>query len=276
MILTRLNPKGIHPREAGGIRDIEAAVARSAFSAHWFGYTNLLVRKRNAQGERREIDLVLVTHDRVVMADLKDWGGKVSNSGGMWLHKGQRRGQSASLKIEENAQALKSLIRSEAAAVRPTPWIEHFVVFTAADADISGLSANDLTNTLPLGDFLSLLTDPHAYEQRFPPGRQWSKARPLTADPAAAALKQLFREGGPFIPQEASFAEHEVHGDATHKHRGGVWKEYFTEHRTNQSSTGLLRLWDCDKLPTPYSAPGAPRAPCPRAGSAWLPSGCRC
>jgi hypothetical protein len=132
MILTRLNPKGIHPREAAGIRDIEAAISTKAFCVQWFGYTNLLVRKRNAQAERREIDLVLVTHDRVVMADLKDWSGQVSNSGGMWLHRGQRRGQSASLKIEENAQALKGLIRSEVGAVRPTPWIEHFVVFTVA------------------------------------------------------------------------------------------------------------------------------------------------
>jgi serine/threonine protein kinase len=259
MILTRLNPKGIHLREAGGIRDIEAAVQGSPFCAQWFGYTNLLVRKRNPQGERREIDLILVTHDRVVMADLKDWGGKVTNSEGMWLHKGQRRGQSASLKIEENAQVLKSLIRSEAGSVRPTPWIEHFVIFTAADADISGLSANDLTNTLPLCDFLSLLTDSHAYEQRFPPGNQWSKVRPLTVGPTAAALKQMFREGGPFLPQEASFAQYEVQGDATHEHRGGVWKEYFAGHRTNLSSSGLLRIWDCDKLPTDYSAVGARR-----------------
>lgn len=259
MILTRLHPKGIHPREVAGIQQLEAAISGSNFCPDWFGYTNLLVRKRNAQGERREIDLILVTHDRVIIADLKDWRGKVTNSAGTWLHKGQRRGISASLKIEDNSQALIELIRAEAGSVRPRPYVEHFVVFTAADADISGLSANDLANTLHLADFLSILTNGQEYERRFPPGGAWSKAQPLTAEPAAGGLRQLFREGGPFLPREANFADYEVRGDATHEHLTGVWQEFFAEHRTNPSSTALVRTWDCDKLPTSFSAAGARR-----------------
>ncbi len=254
MIFTRLNPKGLHPREVTGIRQLETGLAASQFSAGWFGYTNLLVRKRNAVGERREIDLILVTHDRVVMADLKDWGGKITNSAGTWLHKRQRRGPSAVLKIEDNSHSLVELLRTEARAASPRPRVEYFVLFTAADADISGLSANDLTNAMRLGDFLTIMTDRLAYSQRFGSVAGWSEVNPLTAGVAAAALAGLFREGGPFVPREASFAEYEVQGEPTHEHRGTVWKEYAAAHRTNSSSTGLLRIWDCEKLPTMFSA----------------------
>ena len=259
LIFSRLNPKGIHPREVAGIRRIESELTASPFCSGWFGYTNLVVRKGVAGKERREIDLVLVTHDRVVMADLKDWGGRTTNSAGAWLHNGQRRGMSAVLKIEGNSHALINLLQTEAQSVAPRPYVEYFVVFTADDADISGLSANDLTNALRLPDFLAILTDPAAYVRRFGTSRAWSETKPLAGGSAAGALKALFREGGPFLAREASFAEYEPQGEPTHEHRGGIWQEYLAIHRTNSSSSGLLRLWDCEKLPTAFSAAEARR-----------------
>lgn len=57
--------RGTAPTEIPALEEIEAL-----FPSQWAGFSNVIVRHPTRAHDEREIDLVLGTDDRVVMADL--------------------------------------------------------------------------------------------------------------------------------------------------------------------------------------------------------------
>jgi hypothetical protein len=110
-------------REIPGINALAAA-----FPSDWLLYVSLNCYPRNQPP--MEIDAFIVMDDRVLILELKDWNGKLTQQGDQWLVNGQRRGRSPVYALDEKAKKLKTVIRSEIPALANV-WVEHRVVLTA-------------------------------------------------------------------------------------------------------------------------------------------------
>ena len=89
-----LNLEGIHTRE---IKGLEATSKQ--FSKDWLAYASLeLFREQRGS---REFDLVIVTYDRVLAIEIKDWNGKLKSDGSSWFLNGESRGKSPVLVIDK-------------------------------------------------------------------------------------------------------------------------------------------------------------------------------
>src|SRR3546814_9105030 len=67
---------------------------------HWFAYTNLDLAI--APATSREIDIIIVAEDRILIVDLKDWKGPIESRDGRWYNNGQDNGPSPVKKIAQN------------------------------------------------------------------------------------------------------------------------------------------------------------------------------
>ena len=70
--------------------------------SHWFAYTNLDLAI--ATGASREIDVIIVAEDRILVIDLKDWKGPIESREGRWYNHGHDHGPSPVKKIGQNAR----------------------------------------------------------------------------------------------------------------------------------------------------------------------------
>jgi Nuclease-related domain len=68
--------QGVHAREIHGLGKLRH------LPKEWYAYTNLEVSV--GPGQYREIDAVMVTDDRVLLVDLKDWKQRITCGEGRW------------------------------------------------------------------------------------------------------------------------------------------------------------------------------------------------
>src|SRR3546814_21184325 len=71
---------------------------------HWFAYTNLDLAI--APATSREIDIIIVAEDRILIVDLKDWKGPIESRDGRWYNNGQDNGPSPGKKLAQNAREI--------------------------------------------------------------------------------------------------------------------------------------------------------------------------
>jgi hypothetical protein len=72
-----ISGKGIYRREVPGIEKLRA------LPAHWYAFTNLELV--DAGSIPKQIDVILVFEDRILIVDLKDWAGKITSDGDRWF-----------------------------------------------------------------------------------------------------------------------------------------------------------------------------------------------
>lgn len=112
---------------------------KNDLSRNWLGFPNVKIRTRNP----REIDLIIVADDKVVILDLKGWSGRISCEDGYWFQNGKRRTRDPLDKIDDNAKAIASLLEHEPLPFDRRPYVDHYVVMSHAQADLSALSAHE-------------------------------------------------------------------------------------------------------------------------------------
>ncbi|NKK01227.1 hypothetical protein GFL63_20965 [Rhizobium leguminosarum bv. viciae] len=111
-----LSPKGPLPTEQVGLSEL-----RSKLPSAWKGYANLYIRNERRRGQDREVDVVLITPDRLILVDLKHVRGKIESRSGTWYVDGEDFGQSAAVKIRENAKVLAEIIRKQVGHIPGAP-----------------------------------------------------------------------------------------------------------------------------------------------------------
>ena len=94
-----ISGKGIHRREIAGIEKLRG------LPPHWYAFTNLELIQAGAMP--RQIDVVLVVDDRILIADIKDWHGRISSDGDRSFQNDRSVDTSPVKKILDNARILK-------------------------------------------------------------------------------------------------------------------------------------------------------------------------
>ena len=121
-----LSSEGIHDREIKGISQIEENLPKG-----WFGYANLILF---SQQTSPEYDLILITHDRVIIVELKDWNGQLSSINNQWFLNGNHMGGSPVQKTWRKQKALLSFIikKLKDRGIHKTPYIDYCVVLSGS------------------------------------------------------------------------------------------------------------------------------------------------
>ncbi|OWK26134.1 hypothetical protein AJ87_48740 [Rhizobium yanglingense] len=139
------------PTEIPAIRELERVLPDE-----WLGFANVTIRHPAKARQEREVDLIVVTHDRIIMVDLKHWKGKLELVDGYWHQDGRRRESSPVDKMRRNTILLRNVFDAESFKLG-TPRVEGVVVLSHPDCDTSGLRA-DAKAVLRLGEFFRSVT----------------------------------------------------------------------------------------------------------------------
>ena len=122
-----INQEGIHQREIKGLEAV-----KSAFPKEWLAYASLEMLRE--QRGNRELDLIIVTYDRVLAIEIKDWHGKLKSDGNKWYINKKSRGKSPVLVIDKKAKILAGQLKNISYKLRDGGYIpvEGLVVLTGS------------------------------------------------------------------------------------------------------------------------------------------------
>src|SRR5437879_2766655 len=87
MKIDYISSEGIQQAEKAALERLRLAFNNAPFSQSWYGYAAFMMLDRIRRD--REIDLILLTHDRLLVIELKNWNnGTITAMGDHWLLNG--------------------------------------------------------------------------------------------------------------------------------------------------------------------------------------------
>ena len=243
--------RGIHAREIPGLEKLKS------LPSDWYAFTNLELT--TGPGQSREIDIVMVVDDRVLLVDLKDWNAKITVGDGRWFHGGRDMGPSPVEKMRGNARKIAETLKAHLRdRTRSNPSSPKFsapffqgVVIQSGRAPLDDIADNEKPNAFMLDDFIRFVRDPKERHRRI--GPQFSDTRnPLTARDSRwrHVFERFFNaSGGPFKPGRRRYGSYRASSDQpTFSHHSGAYVEFDVEDENVGHAAGLLRRWDFSKL----------------------------
>ena len=229
------------PQRSNGFEALKALKGNPMHN--WQGYAGF--RFANSKGKEGEFDLLIITHCNILVVELKDWKGKVTNRGAKWFRGRDDRGKSPvaitlnkKFLIENKIKPLKSKLTNRGFL----PHVHHLVVMTGTE-DIGGIRSPDKEHTLTLKEFLALV-DERKYDQRFKPHPN-SKS---LLDDVALFNDLLFGDDDAVEAKPFSIAGWQSQKLIFDEHHLGLYKEYTATAVSNKNEEALIRRWDFSKL----------------------------
>lgn len=247
MKLEVIGKNGLHPRE---VRAVTMMVAN--LRDKWQAYASLVIT--DEQGGM-EIDMLIVTHDRVLLVEIKDWNGKLESHQGEWIINGRSRGRSPYSIKKAHALRIQNLLSRELGrTLGYFPLVEAHVVLSGS-ATPENLPPGEARFVHRLEDFL-LIREQHHYDQFC---AQHAKShdeffkrsgfdRPNTEGPIAL-LNAFFCNSKSYVsPMKLKVNNFEAGEYPLRVHNGHLFNEYVGSDPDLRSSKALLRCWDFSKL----------------------------
>lgn len=232
-----ISSDGIHASEKEALERMRQTFNASEFSLKWQGYAGFMMMDTTYRD--REIDLVLLTHDRLLLIELKKWRGKIEPMQDHWLRDGDDMGRSPVKVLADKWKILSSKIRNRLTEPARSVYIDYRVVMCGT-ADFSAIPDDEKAFVLTLDQFLKIAKQ-GGYRQEF--------GNPCAGKPNQhlQTFTQFFR-GRDFKPAGFSFGNFQIVGEATFPHPQGLYKEYKSVKKDDQRHEALLRRWDFSAL----------------------------
>lgn len=239
--------RGVHIREVVGIERLRR------LPNEWYGFTNLDLA--TGRGRSREIDLVLVSEDRIFLIDLKDWHGRIESEGGRWLHNGVDTGPSPVAKIHHNAKAVGYLLSDHIKRHMKgevVPRVVGLVVVTGK-ADLRGIVETEQGSVFYDEDFIAAVSKVGSRINTFGPVAPTSRGK-LTESVWKDQLSKFFNaRNGPIVPGQRRYGNFiAASDDASFEHPQEIYKEYDACDENVAQTMGTLRIWDFSKAETRF------------------------
>lgn len=239
---------GIQESEKYAVGKIEKVLPRE-----WRGYASLEVMERARLA--REIDLVLLLPDRILLVELKRWNGQIKSENGYWYLKkpGQttfeQRGVSPVKKDKEKERIVKSLIERTIKGGYAA-FVDSRVVL-CGNSPSPILPEEEKASVLQLEEFLQI-ADPKAYKRLLELPQEF-RHRSTTFNPLNHLNEfELLFKGSPELirAREFSWQNFKVEGVPTFKHPDGLYQEYKSVSLDDPNARALMRRWDFSQLGT--------------------------
>lgn len=128
MDIKLIKKSGVPKAEVEAHQQIQREFSSSPLSKGWRGYASFAISRGGRGSGDDDFDLVLVTHNVVIVVELKNWHGKLLESDGQkWYLDGESRDTSPVVKANLNAKRLASLMKQKLGQSF-TPFVASFVV----------------------------------------------------------------------------------------------------------------------------------------------------
>jgi len=198
MKIDYISSDGIHRSEKDAME-----LMRKTFNESWHGYAGFMMIDTTYRD--REIDLVLLTHDRLLIVELKNWRGKIETMQDHWLLSGNDMGRSPVRVMADKWKILSSKIKERLQNPAKSVWIDYRVVLCGT-ADASEIPLDEKAYVLPLEQFLKI-AKPNGYKQVFGDIKGGKPCQYIQI------FTQFFR-GKDFKPSGFSFNNFQIVGEA--------------------------------------------------------------
>ncbi|MEA9798434.1 nuclease [Xanthomonas campestris pv. raphani] len=240
-----LGGNGLHASETRAVKQM-----RERLRSSWYGYASLLVA--DDQGSM-DIDTLVITHDRVLLVELKEWNGKLESSEGRWYLNGRSYGKSPYEIKRVHAIRLTKLLQHELQhKLGYFPRVEAHVVLCGS-ATPEHLSTSERRFVHTLDEFLGI-SDADQYSrlvEAAPPAYTDLFDRRGKPRPNSATNKSTFQQffaGGRVRPKEFTHYSYTAEPTPWFKHRLGLFAEYKGYHQEAANDIALMRRWDFNSL----------------------------
>lgn len=237
MKIDYISSDGIHASEKEALERMRQAFNASEFSQQWHGYAGFMMVDTTYRD--REIDLVLLTHDRLLIIELKKWRGKIEPMQDHWLRDGDDMGRSPVKVLADKWKILSSKIQARLATPARSVYIDYRVVMCGS-ADYSAIPEDEKAFVRTLDQFLRIAKQ-GGYRQEF------GELRAGKPNQYLQTFTPFFR-GKDFKPSGFSFNNFQIVGEATFPHPDGLYKEYKSVKKDDHRHEALLRRWDFSAL----------------------------
>jgi len=195
-------------------RGLEAIRTQLPNADPWFAWSNFTFTART--GHVREVDLLVVAPNGVLMIELKDWSGRLSGEGGDWVQtttRGDRRFHRNPLHlVNQKSKELAGLLGDGGARV----FLSAAVCLTNPKLRFE-LPAGDRANTHTIRELLERLNAPVR------------DARHTISTPRARAIKQALAQAG-IRRSDADFTVGPYLLERTPLDTGPSWQDYLATH----------------------------------------------
>lgn len=233
---------GLHKSETKAVSRMEAELRDS-----WHAYASVLVG--DLQGSM-EFDLIIITHDRVLVVELKNWRGELTSYKGSWYIDGRYRSKSPYHTKRDQSLRLINVLRKELEhKLGYYPFVEAHVVL-CGEATPHNLQDDERHFVHTLDEFMTI-REAAGYEAIIT-GHQklrfdnLNRLRPN--DPANLKHFDEF-----FLGSRVEMASFKVKGYkaaelSDHQHEKGLFAEYSATHEDYHGQKAMIRCWDLTVL----------------------------
>lgn len=240
-----LGGAGLHASEVKAVGKMESSLRNS-----WYAYAGLVVSDN--QGSM-EIDTLIITQDRILLVELKEWNGVIQHSNGKWIQNGRPRGTSPYTVKREHARRLAGLLKSELShKLGYYLHVEAHVVLCGT-ATPENLSVSEQHFVHTLDDFLKIgsekgymeLTQKNNVASYF---TKTGKNRPNSKE-SLSIIKEFFsgHRVKPMLLKEGGYIAKKT---PWFTHRRRMYQEFEAVHNDSPNIKGLIRRWDFTQLGT--------------------------
>lgn len=242
MRINYLSPQGVLEVEQASLRELEGKLPKT-----WGAYAAFRLVTRGSKLPL-DIDLLLLTTNRVIVVELKNWAGDIGFSSGQWVHKGKPTRSPVDV-TDNKVRALKEFIREKNPTMK-IPFVEALVVLCHPKCRLVGFPDEQRRFVMTLADFVHAASDPNRYRKRFPdipPTMRFPSSNPLVN---RQPYDTLFSHSNPAVLKRRTVLHgfEQIDDQADYRHPSKIWSEYRAEHQESRSSKALLRKWNFEEL----------------------------
>lgn len=244
-----LGGTGLHTSERKAVARMEQELRDS-----WYAYASLLIA--DDQGSM-DIDVLIITHDRLLLVELKEWNGKLESSDSKWYINGKYRSKSPYETKRVHALRLTKLLESELKhKLGYYPLVEAHVVLCGS-SNPNNLSTSERRFVHTLDEFLEIrkadgysriTADQSKAMYAFEKGQ---RPRPNSIE-CLPTIQDFF--SGPRITSK-NFEHFNYAAEKTcwFEHKNGIYQEFKGHHKETPNLHALMRRWDFNRLGTGYA-----------------------
>ncbi|CDG89904.1 AAA domain-containing protein [Xenorhabdus bovienii] len=233
-----LDPLGINRFERKANEVLSACLP-----SNWIGYSSLEMLGR--QGKDFEADLILITHDRIMVVELKNYRGKIYSNGNKWVQEyddgRQENRTNAVSQASRTAKILKSRLQQKLKG-KYIPYVDKYVVLCGS-ADASHLPDDERECVFTLEEFKHI-GDGDVYQKLI--GKPFTFPRKEDAPNKNITVwdRIFLNNSADFKPKTFSSNNYVLNGPSLFQHKDGLYSEFNSQRADNANYKALMRRWD--------------------------------
>lgn len=241
MKVHHLNQEGLHRSEKDAITTLEKSLPDSWYS---FASLELFDRKEGSF----ETDLIILTHDRIIIAELKKWSGDIFSKNGKWILDWGDSNEERKNPIKQVSRAAKILsakINKKLNGKTFIPYIDYCVILCGT-ANKENLPEDEKEFVFTTNEFSELGT-PKKYQTIFKPlhGRTAPQSNAERPNQNIKIWERFFtNNSSDFKAKKFSVNNYALSGTALFEHRGHIYSEYLAQRIDDTNYKSLMRRWD--------------------------------